>query len=436
VLALALAALLAAHADARGTEKVAVSVEGYVQVALTSEKQRRHSARRPVRAKATPAPEPLTDLSHAVSAKDIGKLPSTEEQFHALKSEIGREKPVVAGAKAKSDALRAQAEALRRQLIETAARVQALEVQRQSLDSDIARLFEEDRALSATFVADRMSVARLLVVLERVQHDVPPAIVLRPDDALGAARGAMLIGASLPQIYGQAAALARQITQLQETRNALAARRADGLRNAAQLSSARTELNQLLATKEIAARAAAGDYGELKSRLDTIASRARDLQSLLEKVASLRAQPAPRDLVVVTAQNRGGLPRRGAFLTPVVGDPVAGSGQRQAGPGITFATASGAEVVSPADGKVLFSGLYHKYGHVLIVETSLGYDAVLAGLDHVDVRPEDHVLAGEPVGAMPNSDTAGRLYFELRQNGRGIDPAPFLILELRKAKRT
>jgi septal ring factor EnvC (AmiA/AmiB activator) len=312
--------------------------------------------------------------------------------------------------------------------------VQELESQRQVLDADIAHLSDENKVLSESFVRDRASVARLLVLLERVQHDVPPAIVLRPDDALGAARGAMLIGASLPQMYGQAAALVRRITDLQVTRISLAARRADGVRNAAQLSGARSDLNQLLATKEIAARAAEGEYGELRSRLDTIASHARDLQSLLEKVAALRAQPAPQGLVVVNAQNRAGLPRRGMFLTPVVGDPVAGP--KQSGPGMTFATASGAEVVSPADGKVLFSGLYHKYGHVLIVETLLGYDAVLAGLDHVDVRPEDHVLAGEPVGAMPNGDTAGRLYFELRQNGRGIDPAPFLILELRKAKRT
>jgi septal ring factor EnvC (AmiA/AmiB activator) len=106
------------------------------------------------------------------------------------------------------------------------------------------------------------------------------------------------------------------------------------------------------------------------------------------------------------------------------------------GPGLTIDAMSGAQVISPTDGKVLFSGPYHKYGHVLILKTSVGYDAVLAGLDRVDVRPEDQVLAGEPVGTMPRTGTTARLYFELRQNGRGIDPAPFLTLELRKAKKT
>src|SRR5258706_6963147 len=114
----------------------------------------------------------------------------------------------------------------------------------------------DNKVLSESFMHDRESVARLLVVLERVQHDVPPAIVLRPDDALGAARGAMLIGASLPSVYGEAAALERRIVLLQVTRLTLLTRRADSVRNAAQLSSARGDLNQLLASKEIAARAA------------------------------------------------------------------------------------------------------------------------------------------------------------------------------------
>jgi septal ring factor EnvC (AmiA/AmiB activator) len=401
----------------------------------------RHAHAAPATApSAQPAPptlEPIPDLSHAVPARDIGKLPSTAEQFRALNSEMGKERPAVADAKAKSDALRDEAEAMRRKLIESAARVQDLEAEKVGLDADIAQLAAQDRALSASFARDRISVARLLAVLERLQHDAPPAMALRPDDALGAARGAMLIGASLPRVYGEAADLVHRIALLKATRTALMARRADGVRNAAQLTNARAELNQLLASKEIEARAAASDYDELKGRLDTIAARATNLAMLLEKVAALRSQPAPQDLVVVGAESgvRGTM-RHGSLLVPVVGSVVTARDAQGPGPGMTFATAGGAEVVSPADGKVLFSGPYHKYGHVLILETALGYDAVLAGLDHVDVRPEDRVLAGEPVGTMPKSGTAGSLYFELRQNGRGIDPAPFLVIELRKAKRT
>ena len=124
---------------------------------------------------------------------------------------------------------------------------------------------------------------------------------------------------------------------------------------------------------------------------------------------------------------------KGSLLTPVVGTLLpAGSGS---GAGATFATLPRAQVIAPADGKVLFAGPYHNAGYVLILEVSTGYDLVLAGLGQVSVRPNDELLAGEPVGTMPGSAGDGRLYFELRRDGKGLDPAPWLSLDLRKAKR-
>src|SRR5690349_15640146 len=145
---------------------------------------------------APPSVETLPDLSHALPAPIAAGLPSTAEQFRRLKGSIVKEKPAVDTAKAQSERLGAQAAALRQKLIETAARVQALEKQKIVLDGEIQSLSAKYASLSAKFVHDRAAVARLLAVIERLQHDTPPAMALRPDDALGAARGAMLIGAS------------------------------------------------------------------------------------------------------------------------------------------------------------------------------------------------------------------------------------------------
>ena len=54
----------------------------------------------------------------------------------------------------------------------------------------------------------------------------------------------------------------------------------------------------------------------------------------------------------------------------------------------------GAQVIAPADGKVLFAGAYHKEGQVLILEITTGYDVVLSGLGRVTVRLGDELLAG------------------------------------------
>jgi septal ring factor EnvC (AmiA/AmiB activator) len=122
------------------------------------------------------------------------------------------------------------------------------------------------------------------------------------------------------------------------------------------------------------------------------------------------------------------------LLEPVAGTPVPAGGEDEKNPGLTYQTLPGAQVIAPSDGKVLYAGPYHMQGQVLILEITTGYDIVLAGLGSVTVRLGDELLAGEPVGIMPADGT--RLYFELRQNGKGLDPEPWLTHDTRKAKKT
>ena len=387
------------------------------------------------------APETVQKLDHAMHPKDAIKLPSANEQFNELKNQIVRDRPAVIDAKQKRDNLKVQAIALQKRLIETASRVIDLETEKATLDTDISHLEVKERQLSADFARDRVSVGKLLAVLERMQHDMPPAIVLRADDALSAARGAMLIGASVPNVYQAAVLLAKRIDTLRRTRVQLVERRADRIRNAVKLRAAREELDQLLATKQLEADAAASRYSDLAAKLEKAATAAAGLQALLTKIAQLRGEPEQKKIMIVTAQKgvSSGVMQARALLKPVVGTQIPGGMDGVGGaraPGLTFAVSPGARVVAPADSEVIFAGPYHKTGQVLILELTPGYDLVLAGLGRVDVRPNDEVLAGEPVGIMPKSGQNLRLYFELRQNGHGTNPAPWLAVELRKAQKS
>jgi septal ring factor EnvC (AmiA/AmiB activator) len=393
---------------------------------------------------ARPAPDIPLDLSKAVPSKALGNLPSSAAQLGTLKAEMAQEKPAVDSAKQKSDQLSAEAKSLRQKLIATAARIENLEQETITLGDEIERLEKQNAELTAGFERDRISVTRLLAILERLQHDMPPALAVRPDDALAAARGAMLVGASLPPVYAEAARLARRIDVLKATRIALVKRRTEASTTATQLTAARADLETLTAQKEAEAEAAGGEYGTLRSKLAEIAAKAADFQALVNRVAALkRAGGGDDGITIVTASNTGSLGplSKGSLLQPVVGTIASASAtaeENNRNPGLTYVTRDSAQVIAPSDGRVLFAGPYHKSGQVLILEITTGYDLVLAGLGRVTVRPNDEVLAGEPVGSMPaqSGSPTERLYFELRQNGHGLDPKPWLSLETRKAKGT
>jgi len=392
-----------------------------------------------------PAPDIPLDLSKAVPSKALGNLPSSAEQLGSLKAEIAHDKPAVDDAKQKSDQLSAEAKTLRQRLIATAAKIESLEQETVYLGEEIERLERQNGELTASFQRDRISVTKLLAILERLQHDMPPALAVRPDDALAAARGAMLVGASLPPVYAEAARLARRITVLKATRIALLKRRAEATSTATELTSARADLETLTTQKEAEAEVAGSEYNTLKSKLAEIAAKAADFQALANRVAALNRRRGGDDeaITIVTASNSGAMGplSKGSLLPPVVGTIAAQTRESSRNPGLTYATRDNAQVIAPSDGRVLFAGPYHKSGQVLILEITTGYDLVLAGLGRVTVRPNDEVLAGEPVGNMPaeggsasKGSQAERLYFELRQNGHGMDPRPWLSPDLRKAK--
>ena len=109
--------------------------------------------------------------------------------------------------------------------------------------------------------------------------------------------------------------------------------------------------------------------------------------------------------------------------------------------GLSLDAIPGATVVAPFDGRILYVGPFRDLGRVLIIRHDRRYYSVLVGLGRADAKLGDWVLAGEPVGAMPDipsprsgaeareaqeSDPGRSLYYELRRDSRPVDPQPWL----------
>lgn len=346
--------------------------------------------------------------------------------------------------RAERDRLAAEAKALQDRLIANAAKVQELEAAYEGTQADLARLNQSIKNIEADLNRDRDRVAHLLAVLQRLQTDQPPALALRPDDSLAAVRGTLQMGAMLPPVYQEATYLAKQLKTLSDNKSAVVTKAAQARTQAEALRTARTSLDRLLEQKSADQLKTETKLSELHDVTEEIGREATDLKALIDRIANLRANGnAAEGMTVVTSKAAKSAPLAlGSLRLPVIGKVTPGD---PAGPGRTpgingplglwFETSGKAEAVAPADSEVVFAGGYQKFGQVLILEIAGGYHLTLAGLGRIDVHIGDLVLAGEPVGVLPEG-RAARLYLELRRNGQAVDPAPWMSAEIRKAKGT
>ena len=69
-------------------------------------------------------------------------------------------------------------------------------------------------------------IAEILAALQRIGRQPPPALLVRPEDALQAVRTAITLGAVLPGMRAQAEALAGDLADLLRVRKEIAVERA------------------------------------------------------------------------------------------------------------------------------------------------------------------------------------------------------------------
>lgn len=93
--------------------------------------------------------------------------------------------------------------------------------------------------------------------------------------------------------------------------------------------------------------------------------------------------------------------------------------------GIVISNSSGTPVVAAAPGTVAYSGSgLRGYGHLVIVKHNASFLSIYAHNRKLLVKEGQRVSQGQKIAEMGNSDSKQvGLYFELRYDGRAVDPA-------------
>jgi len=301
-----------------------------------------------------------------------------------------------------------EVEQTQRDLVRSAERVNRLEGERTQLSANIAELETQRVRLTESIEENRgrlsESVASILIMSREP--------VFGTDDAREYVLASALLAGIAEEFSTQMREAAMQIKELEEVQKQKQAQQTRLERTAQQYAAQRTDLDRLLRTRTAQNEQLRSQQYEVQKRLRDLSARARNLSELTAGVSGDQVS------VDTSFGNR-------KLRAPVSGRLTSRFGERSGlglvSDGWRIRTRADALVTAPADGRVAFADNFRGHGRVLILAHKNSYYSVLAGLATTDVLVGQEVLAGEPIGRMPNSSS--EMYLELRRGRRAIDPA-------------
>lgn len=213
-------------------------------------------------------------------------------------------------------------------------------------------------------------------------------------------------------------------------------------KNEERLASLVDKLANLIAQQRKADEAAALAKKRARQAKENATANERYAEKPVEKTApkisdkdannSVKAKETPKPVeeedFVTALSNNDFAKLRGKLRMPVKGELTASFGSRRNdGPtwkGLFIKSAEGTDIRAAADGVVIFADWMRGFGNLLIIDHGSQYMTIYGNNQSLLKRPGDKVKMGEVVAAAGNSggNEHSGLYFEMRHEGRAIDP--------------
>jgi len=416
----------------------------------------------PAQSPAVQTPAPATGSAPPAISPDA--LKARDQELEAARARQRNSVETQAKLRSEIGALSADRRKFNLQLINTATQIRDIEANIDATQARLEPLDLQERLFQKSLDDRRAVIVEILAALQRIGREPPPALIVRPEDALQAVRTAIALGAVLPEMRTQADALAGDLADLLRVRKEIVEQRDRLAQNLDLLARDQLRMSMLIderQTKQAAAEQALDaerqQAAELARQVDNIKDFIAKLEASLDPatraarsgaraIADDATQPELAALgdpgrlapAVAFAETRGHLrlPVNGERLREFGGADGAGGTQK----GLSIAARAGAEITAPCDGWVVYAGAFRSYGQLLILNAGGGYHVLLAGMERISVDLGQFVLTGEPVAVMGDGAQASAtvttvpkqaglkqpvLYVEFRKDGTPIDPSPW-----------
>ena len=351
-------------------------------------------------------------------------------------------------------------------MIASAKQIQSSEEKISRMESELETLRADLKKAEENFVVEDDNLIKTLSALQNLALKPTEALFVQPLTPVEIIRSAMLLREAVPYLQENAARIREDLEKIENQKNLVEKQVARIIRQKKILENEHEQMKALVQRKSKIRNAVEIKSVKAKKKVERLASQANDLRDLLNKLekqrqeklrrqeeerrrlAELKAAEARRaaeetkkleekqraDLIkfkpeVINEVGENFVKAKGHLLRPARGPVVTAYGEQMSkgvtSKGIIIKTRSQAQVISPYDGTVIFAGPFRGYGNLIIIEHEQGYLSLLAGLEEVDCELGQMLLAGEPVGQMPESGDT-RLYVELRKDNHPINPPTWI----------
>ncbi|HTX58138.1 MAG TPA: peptidoglycan DD-metalloendopeptidase family protein [Verrucomicrobiae bacterium] len=217
---------------------------------------------------------------------------------------------------------------------------------------------------------------------------------------------------------------------LQSTEIELQSQEEDQQRARSQLDGLASERANLVELAAVQRRHVAAEVTNME---DISAAEEAELESLIqERERELEAERKARGIAAVP-EGAGGA---GMFSWPITGPITSPFGWRsnpfgggpEFHPGLDIAAPTGTTVTAAAAGTVIMAQWYGGYGNYILIDHGGGWSTGYGHLSAIYVSNGQTVARGQAIGAVGTTgqSTGPHLHFEVRFNGKPVDPAPRL----------
>lgn len=402
---------------------------------------------------------PQANATPQTSAPDADVIKQREQELEAARLQQKDAAELEKKLKADIAAIGQDRSKLNQQLIGIAARVRGVENKMNETEKRLQPLDVRETQIRQSLDSRRAETTEVLAALQRAGRRTPPALMVRPEDALKSLRTAMLLGAIVPEMRTRADKLVSDLSELVTVRKAITQERDALAADRDKLSTERTQLAAYIDERQKKQSDAERDLESERQRALVLSKQVDSLQGLIAKMeqdlksaakaaatASLQGAPSGIKPNSNLFKDPGRLTpaiafasAKGLLAMPVNGVKIRDFGRSDGAggveKGISLATRPGAQVTTPCDGWVVYSGPFRSYGQLLIINAGGGYHVLIAGMERISVNIGQFVLTGEPVATMGSTSqvaailatTASQpvLYIEFRKDGTSIDPGPW-----------